>query len=193
MFRAGSCVCLELRSLPSTRVTRFPRYYEPLRHPRAPGLSLAGVQLVLSSLTRPRFGTSRVACAFLVYVLPPLPRCSGWASSSHLTRPYQPSPITLSGRPAARTLARSPICDQLHRRLQPFCHLHDCSGSFRLERLPGGACTHWKAPPCHGAHVKRPLRVAQWTSLLEAVVRDCRRPSALFAHDAPLFLQQRAS
>jgi hypothetical protein len=29
-----------------------------------------------------------------------------------------------------------------------------------LERLPGGACTHWKAPPCHGAHVKRPLRVA---------------------------------
>jgi hypothetical protein len=18
--------------------------------------------------------------------------------------------------------------------------------------LPGGACTHWKAPPCHGAH-----------------------------------------
>jgi hypothetical protein len=27
-----------------------------------------------------------------------------------------------------------------------------CSGSFRLERLPGGAYTHWKTPPCHGAH-----------------------------------------
>ena len=27
-------------------------------------------------------GASRVARAFLVYVLPPLPRCSGWASSS---------------------------------------------------------------------------------------------------------------
>jgi hypothetical protein len=27
-----------------------------------------------------------------------------------------------------------------------------CSDCFRLERLPGGACTHWKAPPCHGAH-----------------------------------------
>jgi hypothetical protein len=25
---------------------------------------------------------------------------------------------------------------------------------------PGGACTHWKAPPCHGAHVKRTLRIA---------------------------------
>ena len=30
------CVCLELRSLPSTGVTRLPRYYEPLRHPRRP-------------------------------------------------------------------------------------------------------------------------------------------------------------
>src|SRR5258708_34331986 len=28
------CVCLELRSLSSTGVTRLPRYYEPLRHPR---------------------------------------------------------------------------------------------------------------------------------------------------------------
>ena len=62
---ATFCVCLELRSLPSAGVTRFPWYYEPLRHPRAPGLSLTGVQLVLSSLTRPRFGTSRVAPAFL--------------------------------------------------------------------------------------------------------------------------------
>ena len=25
----------------------------------------------------------------------------------------------------------------------------------RLIRLPGGACTHWKAPPCHGAAVTR--------------------------------------
>jgi SNF2 family DNA or RNA helicase len=39
-----------------------------------------------------------------------------------------------------------------NRRLQPFRYLHDCSGCFRLERLPGGACTHWKAPPLHGAH-----------------------------------------
>ena len=41
------CVCLELRSLPSTGITRLQRYYEPLRHPRAPGLSLAGVRLVI--------------------------------------------------------------------------------------------------------------------------------------------------
>src|SRR5260221_9772835 len=37
-------------------------------------------------------------------------------------------------------------------RLQTFRHLHACSGCFRLERMPGGTCTHWKAPPCtaHG-------------------------------------------
>ena len=62
---------------------------------------------------------------------------------------------------AARTLAPSPICDALYRRLQPFRHLHDCSGCFRLERSPGGACTHWKAPPSHGAHVKRPFGISK--------------------------------
>ena len=96
----------------------------------------------------------------------PVPRCSDWASSSLIS----PSRISLPRncsrvglhidlfeacsaftRVAARTLAPSPICDLLHRRLQPFRHLHDCSGCFRLERSPGGACTHWKAPPSHGA------------------------------------------
>src|SRR5450756_451781 len=42
------CVCLELRSLPSTGVTRLQRYYEPLRHPKAPSLSLAGFRLVVA-------------------------------------------------------------------------------------------------------------------------------------------------
>ena len=42
-----SCVCLELRPLPSTGITRLQRYYEPLRHPSAPGLSLTGVRLII--------------------------------------------------------------------------------------------------------------------------------------------------
>src|SRR5208337_3954007 len=41
------CVCLELRSLPSPGVTRLQRYSEPLRHPKAPGLSLTGVRLII--------------------------------------------------------------------------------------------------------------------------------------------------
>ena len=41
---------LELRPLPSTGITRRPRYYEPLRHPIRPGLSLAGVRLEVTRL-----------------------------------------------------------------------------------------------------------------------------------------------
>ena len=78
---------------------------------------------------------------------------------THLTATCSCEACSAFTRVAARTLARSPICDQLHRRLQPFRHLHDCSGCFRLERSPGGTCTHWKAPPSHGAHVKRTFRI----------------------------------
>src|SRR5580704_8373305 len=42
-----SCVCLELRPLPSTGITRLQRYCGPLRHPSAPGLSLTGVRLAI--------------------------------------------------------------------------------------------------------------------------------------------------
>ena len=47
------------------------------------------------------------------------------------------------------------------RRLQPLRYLHDCSGCFRLERLPAGACAHWKPPPCHGARHERTHAVQQ--------------------------------
>jgi hypothetical protein len=82
-----------------------------------------------------------------------VPACSSIQS-------YQPSPIGLSGRPVHRpfrgllgvhsryglhTRAVTVFRDTLHRRLQPFRCLHDCSGCFRLERLPGGICTHWKS------------------------------------------------
>src|SRR6201987_3726000 len=44
-------------------------------------------------------------------------------------------------RVAACTLARSPyVVTATTLRL-----LHVCSGRFRLERSPGGACTHWKS------------------------------------------------
>src|SRR6202158_4634582 len=39
---------LELRSLPSTGIIRLQRYYDPLRHPKAPGLSLTGLRLVVA-------------------------------------------------------------------------------------------------------------------------------------------------
>ena len=45
------CVRLELRSLPSPGVTRLQRYCGPLRLPTAPGLSLAGVRLIVPDHT----------------------------------------------------------------------------------------------------------------------------------------------
>jgi hypothetical protein len=43
---------------PSTGVTRLHRYYEPLRHPKRPGLSLTSCPLIRTTVTA---GTSRVA------------------------------------------------------------------------------------------------------------------------------------
>src|SRR5207253_627500 len=78
---------------------------------------------------------------------------------AHLTHPCQPSPIPLSRRPAHRPfralLGVYSRCG-LHTRavtkfvtairgLQTFRHLHACPGGFRLERSPGGPCTHWKS------------------------------------------------
>src|SRR6266436_5430119 len=93
-------------------------------------------------------------------MLPPLPRCSGWASSSLVS----PNRVSLPRfhvriglhivlfevcsaftRVAACTLARSPYVVTAIRRLQTLRLLHACSGRFRRERSPGGACTHWKS------------------------------------------------
>ena len=109
-------------------------------------------------------------------MLSPLPRRSVWAYCfAHFAQPCQPSPIWRSGRPAHRpfrgllgvhsryglhTRAVTVYRDPLIRRLQPLRFLHSCSGCFRLERLPGGTCTHWKAPPFHGARQQPDSRSA---------------------------------
>jgi len=93
-------------------------------------------------------------------MLSPLPRRSDWVHRLLASQPYQPSPIWQSGRPAHRpfrglfgvhlryglhTRAATVFRGTLNRRLQPFRYLHSCSGCFRLEPSPGGACTHWKS------------------------------------------------
>src|SRR5260370_1471075 len=71
-FFTTYCVCLELRPLPSTGITRFQRYYEPLRHPKAPGLSLAGFQLVIALTTPWGFSCCvRFPCVHAVATTPP--------------------------------------------------------------------------------------------------------------------------
>ena len=92
------CVCLELRSLPSTGVTRLPRYYEPLRHPRAPSLSLTGFRLVIAdhALGLPVFRALSLCTCRRHYP----GAAAGRIASLMFIQPYQPSPIGLSGRPA---------------------------------------------------------------------------------------------
>src|SRR5258705_9488000 len=82
----------------------------------------------------PRLGASRVACACLVYMPQPIPRCSSWAyssliSPSHFSLPRYGSRVGLHivlfeacsafTRVAACTLALSPIRDTL---IEGFSH-----------------------------------------------------------------------
>src|SRR5262249_2753092 len=98
-------------------------------------------------------------------MLPPLPRCSGWASSSLVS----PNRVSLPRfhvrvglhivlfevcsaftRVAACTLARSPYVVTAIRRLQTLRLLHACSGCFRLERIAG-----WGLHPLESADLPR--------------------------------------
>ncbi len=109
-------------------------------------------------------------------MLPSVPRCSGWASSSLTSsQPCQHSSEWQPGQPAHRhfrgLLGVHSRCglhtcvvtirDALNRRLRTFCYLHARSDCFRLERCrraglaPAGKrrlvtahanCCHWWAP-----------------------------------------------
>ena len=155
---ATSCVGLELRPLPSTGVTRFQRYYGPLRHPRRPSLSLAGVRLRVSAPSPHR--VSRVALDLRVptcrrhYPGGPLGSDRSWdglfqpfpfiPSGGGLPHPSARSATTLVvSRPAQRSLALRPVgspsrqATRLSRRLRRFRYLHRRSDSYRLERPRG--------------------------------------------------------
>src|SRR5262249_12163130 len=55
---------------------------------------------------------------------------------------------------AACTLARSPIRDTLIEGFSHFVTSMTAPIASGGSESPGGACTHWKAPPCHGARGK---------------------------------------
>jgi hypothetical protein len=159
-----SCVALELRPLPSTGITRLQQYYEPLRHPVTPGLSLAGCRLILMldhvmgfpccidvPLIRMPSPISRRNARVLLSLASPdmaaFPEISvGSASASPFSRPAQRS-LTL--RPA---YSPSHPTDDPYTRGFNRLSLCGCSDCYRLERqLPGGIRTHWDAVPFHGA------------------------------------------
>src|SRR5271157_5982175 len=116
-----------------------------------------------SSLSR--IGASRVACAFLVYMLPPLPRCSGWAystliSPSHVSLPRKGHRVGLHivlfeacsafTRVAACTLARSPYFVTRYPKASDIS-----SPPCLLRLLPAGAVAGWDLHPLESAAFSR--------------------------------------
>src|SRR3989454_9024889 len=125
------CVCLELRSLPSTGVTRLPRYYEPLRHPRAPSLSLTGFRLVIAdhALGLPVFRALSLCTCRRHYPCAAPERITSLISSRRISLPRKGRRVDLRivlfeacsafTRVTACTLALSPIRDTL---IEGFSH-----------------------------------------------------------------------
>jgi len=165
----GECCC-ELQ-LPSAGVTRLRRYYEPLRHPSRPGLSLTGVRL--SSRDSPP-GVSRVA-SDLVYghavaitpvgslglvasrgVTPSFPATAAFPVSVAGRLPHYPFRGLLSvhsryGLPA-RGVAKRPFPSKAPAASLPPPPLRLLPAG--ATELPGGICTRWRSTPFHGAHRK---------------------------------------
>jgi hypothetical protein len=136
----------KLRSLPSTGVTRLPRYCEPLRHPSRPGRALASCQLIPTAITP---GASRVApdplCLHAVANTPAGPR----EPHSLITLPstsafprlwmglhlhYQFRGLLSVHSSYNLQTRRVALCDPLHRRLRRLCCLRRRSDCYRVER-----------------------------------------------------------
>ena len=151
---AACCVDLELRPLPSTGVTRRRRYYGPIRHPRRPGLSLAGVRLRVTRPHRLGFPVFRAisVCGHVVVITPVGPMgliAHGTAYSNRFpVSTVAAFPVILPGRHPhlsfrgllnvhsrydlpARCIAKA---THWSRRLRRLRYLHRRSDSYRLER-----------------------------------------------------------
>src|SRR6516165_11790785 len=103
-------------------------------------------------------------------MLSPLPRRSGWRyrfahSPSRVSLPRKGHRVGLRivlfeacsafTRVTACTLALSPIRDTLPGGFSHFVSSIAAPVASGWSGLPGGTCTHWKAPPCHGVRQLR--------------------------------------
>ena len=171
-----SCVCLEPRPLPSTGITRLPRYYGPLRHPKSPGTSLTSFRLLipehakglpvlralsLCTCCRHYPGAATDGLALLI-------RSAISAFPERVVRSACTSSVS---RLTQRSLTLRPAHSRCHqdswpaiRRLQPFRYLHSCSGCFRLEQFAG-----WAFHPLESAaFARRTPRADTWLALPKA-------------------------
>src|SRR5713101_4591941 len=169
------CVCLELRSLPSTGVARLQRYCEPLRHPKAPDLSLAGVRLIIADhamgLPVLRMRTLSLYTCRRHYPCAASERIASLISSRRISLPRKGCRVDLRivlfeacsafTRVTACILALSPICDTL---IEGFSHFVTsmtapiASGwsGCRMGFAPTGKRRLWTAHTRNG-HAAAPL------------------------------------
>src|SRR5438445_281020 len=155
------CIGLELRPLPSPGIARLHRYYGPLRHPSAPGLSLTGVRLIIPdhALGLPVLRALSLCTCCRQYpgaAAGRNPRSSHPAVAAFPDSAVGSACTSTFSRLARRSLALRPAHSRGHqvvpaiRRLQPFRYLHDCSDCFRLERIAG-----WALHPLESAAFSR--------------------------------------
>jgi len=169
-FLATSYARLEPGPLPSAGITRLHRYCRPLRHPRAPRPSLAGVRLVI---LHHAMGLPVLRALALVYMLSPIPRRGSWdhrfcsCSPNHVSLPRKEGRVgprivlfeacSAFTRVTACTLATSPY---FVTRWSPEASTVSLPPQL-LRLLPAGAACRvglsptGKAPPFHGAPAKR--------------------------------------
>jgi len=159
---ATSCICLEPRPLPSTGITRLPRYYGPLRHPKAPGLSLTGIRLVFPHHAKG------------LPVLPALPLCTccrhyPGAATGVLPRSFPPAvsafPDMAVGSACASTFSRLARRSLALRPAHSRCHRISWHASPKastaslppqlLRLLPAGAVAGWGFHPLGSAALAR--------------------------------------
>jgi hypothetical protein len=114
----------EVRPLPSTGVTRFRRYYEPVRHPTRPSLLLAEFWLRATNSHRRGFPCSP---SFLVDMLSPTTPAKRVEPSSGCVRPVPAFPQSRQGRPS-------------HRVFRGRLGVHACYGLPTRSRPEAGFC-----------------------------------------------------
>src|ERR1700675_4671180 len=127
-------------------------------------------------------------------MLPPLPRCSSWAYSSLIHPAVSAFPergvgsactSSFSGL-AQRSLTLRPAHSRGHLFVTRYPKASDISSPPCLLRLlpagaisPGGPCTHWKAPPCHGAP---PIQTFVWALRARSLDQGDYQPYFTVSH-----------
>ena len=102
---------------------------------------------------------------------------AGSACTSSFSRFAQRS---LALRPAHSR--RSPIRDPLSEGFSHFVSSMTAPVASGWSDWPGGACTHWKAPPCHGARHFRSFRLARRVRMPSGLVYNCGHRADLDGH-----------